>query len=196
MAQTAPGGPDPWSYLTENSPGRSGVVAVKSYGPGFPSLEGGPVATHAGAMSPEVKKSVGCLVTGVAATALSLSAGSENLVNLIAGGIVQPANATVLYIGVFGVVFASFCAIGQAVTPLYLHFFDGDANGKANAPASVQCPTCRPRDRESGVRRARGPLSGELRRAAAAQAEVVIAATGSTTDDATLTAASLAAGRQ
>lgn len=76
------------------------------------------------ALSPEVQQSLGCAVTGAAATALAVAAGGENLVNVIAGGVVVPSNRTVLYIGLVGVVFASFCAIGQALTPLYLYAVD------------------------------------------------------------------------
>ncbi len=72
-------------------------------------------------LSPEVQQSLGCAIAGAGGTAAALAAGGENLVNIIAGGVVAPQNRAVLYIGLAGVVFASFCAIGQALTPLYLY---------------------------------------------------------------------------
>jgi len=75
-------------------------------------------------MSEDVVQSVSCVVTGTAATAAAIAAGGENLVNVIAGGAVAPANRAILYIGLVGVVFASFCQIGQALTPLLLYLMD------------------------------------------------------------------------
>jgi hypothetical protein len=75
----------------------------------------------------EVKQSVGCVITGTTATAAAILAGGENLVNIIAGGVVAPQNSAILYIGLVGVVFASFCAIGQALTPLYLYYTEDAA---------------------------------------------------------------------
>lgn len=73
-------------------------------------------------MPEEVKQSIGCVVTGTAGVAAAVAAGGENLINIIAGGIVVPQNRAVLYIGLAGVVFASFCAVGQALTPIYLYY--------------------------------------------------------------------------
>lgn len=69
-------------------------------------------------MSEQVMASYGCFFTGAAGTAAAVTFGAENLVNVVAGGIVVPANAAVLTIGVLGVVFASFCSVGQALTPM------------------------------------------------------------------------------
>jgi hypothetical protein len=68
----------------------------------------------------------GCVLAGSAGTAAAMLANSENLLNVVAGGIVSPANPAVLYIGLAGVVFTSFCSLGQSLTPLYLYYFDTD----------------------------------------------------------------------
>lgn len=69
-------------------------------------------------MSEQTMASYGCFFTGTAGTAGAVTFGAENLANLIAGGIVAPTNVAVLTIGVLGVVFASFCTVGQALTPM------------------------------------------------------------------------------
>jgi hypothetical protein len=69
-------------------------------------------------------ESIGCLVGGLAGTGAALLAGGQNLVNVVAGGLVAPANPLVLYTGLVGVVFASFCAVGQALTPLYVYYYN------------------------------------------------------------------------
>ena len=98
------------------------VLYAKSYGPGFPMLA--PDASSTEGWSDTAKQSMGCLVGGTAGTTAAMIAGGENLVNVIAGGIVAPANPIALYVGLFGVVFASFCAVGQALTPLYIEYFE------------------------------------------------------------------------
>ncbi len=98
------------------------VLYAKSYGPSFPTLE--PDASQSEGWSDTAKQSMGCLLGGTSGIAAALIAGGENLVNVIAGGIVAPANPIALYVGLFGVVFASFCAVGQALTPLYIEYFE------------------------------------------------------------------------
>lgn len=71
-------------------------------------------------MSEQVQSSYGCFLTGSAGMAAAVAFGGENLANLIAGGIVAPLNPAVLAIGLLGVVFASFCTVGQALTPMAL----------------------------------------------------------------------------
>lgn len=110
---------------------------AKYYGPSFPTLSED--VPPDGRMSDATKQSIGCVLTGSGGTALAVWAGGENLVNVIAGGMVVPANAVVLYTGLVGVVFASFCAIGQALTPLYMHL--------------VETPEPPPRDAGRQVRR-------------------------------------------
>lgn len=68
----------------------------------------------------------GCVLFGTGGTVAALAANSENLLNVVAGGIVTPANPAVLYIGLAGVVFTTFCSLGQQLTPLYLYYFDDD----------------------------------------------------------------------
>ncbi|MCC7271990.1 MAG: hypothetical protein IT561_04925 [Alphaproteobacteria bacterium] len=168
VAQPLGAAADPWTFLSSPRAGRheSRAIPVKSYGPNFPSLPGDSVVEPNGAMTPEVKQSVGCLISGTVATLAAMGAGGENLVNIIAGGTVAPTNTAVLYIGLVGVVFASFCAIGQAITPLYLYYFD---NGAAAPPPPADtlssCPTCREAERDNRRQPATGPLAPELRRA-------------------------------
>lgn len=100
------------------------VLYAKSYGPSFPTLDAD-ATQDPEKWSDTVRQSMGCLVTGSAGTTAALFAGGENLVNVIAGGVVSAANPVVLYVGLFGVVFASFCAVGQALTPLYIQYVEG-----------------------------------------------------------------------
>ena len=70
-------------------------------------------------------QSVACLVTGGAATVAAVGLGWQNVTNLISGGVVPAAGPGAVALGLFGVVFTSFCAIGQALTPLYLDLTNG-----------------------------------------------------------------------
>jgi hypothetical protein len=104
--------------------GRAAEPVLLSSGAAAPAVFLRQVADEAPArpeLPPEVQQSLGCAIAGSAGTAAAVFAGGENLVNIIAGGVVMPQNRAVLYIGLVGVVFASFCAIGQALTPLYLY---------------------------------------------------------------------------
>jgi hypothetical protein len=88
-------------------------------------------------------QSVACLVTGGAATLAALSFGWQNVTNLISGGIVPAAGPGAVALGLFGVVFTSFCAIGQALTPLYLDLVDGvppQPPGEEAVPPRVPVP--------------------------------------------------------
>jgi hypothetical protein len=105
------------------------LVLIRPYGPG---ADGAPDAGD-----DSFKQSMGCLVGGATATAISLMAGGRNVMNVIAGGGLVPANPAVLYIGLVGVVFASFCAIGQALTPLYLHYVEGAGEAPLHAAPPV-----------------------------------------------------------
>ena len=97
------------------------VLYAKSYGPGVQPPESEAPKAEEG-WSDSVKQSMGCLIGGSTGTGLAILAGGENLVNIIAGGIVPAGNPLALYVGVAGVVFASFCAVGQALTPLFLEY--------------------------------------------------------------------------
>ena len=55
----------------------------------------------------------------------ALGFGWQNVTNLISGGVVPAAGPGAVALGLFGVVFTSFCAIGQALTPLYLDIVNG-----------------------------------------------------------------------
>ena len=72
-------------------------------------------------LSPAVAHALGCLLVGTVGTSIAAFAGTKNVVNIIAGGHVVPASQLALYTAVVGVVFGTFCAVGQALTPLYLH---------------------------------------------------------------------------
>lgn len=114
-------------------------------------------------MPPEVQQSLGCAITGSAGTAAAVLAGGENLVNIIAGGVVMPQNRAVLYIGLVGVVFASFCAIGQALTPLYLYSVSTPEPGSAEAArqaARAAAPAAPPARLLRTGFSAHGPLAG------------------------------------
>ena len=104
------------------------LVLTRPYGPGADAAPNAP-----GSTDDSVKQSMGCLIGGTTGTAVALLAGGRNVMNVIAGGGLVPANPAVLYIGIVGVVFASFCAIGQALTPLYLHYVDGPGQPHVHA---------------------------------------------------------------
>lgn len=88
---------------------------------------------------PAFAQALGCVIAGVAGTSVALAAGSENVVNIVAGGLVVPVNRIALYTAVVGVVFGTFCAVGQAMTPLYLHVMKrGQNNNIALSNAVVQ----------------------------------------------------------
>ncbi|HYH18879.1 MAG TPA: hypothetical protein VD995_09715 [Azospirillum sp.] len=97
----------------------------------------------------DVKSAWGCLIGGTVGTGVALAANAENLINVIAGGIVAPASPAVLAIGLAGVVFGTFCTIGQAFTPLYVHYLGTPADGqppKEVAMSNARPPANRPPD--------------------------------------------------
>lgn len=75
------------------------------------------------AVPQEVTAAWGCVLAGTAGTVAAMGANSVNLLNVVAGGLVNPANPAVLYLGLAGVVFTSFCTLGQQLTPLYVYYF-------------------------------------------------------------------------
>lgn len=97
----------------------SGAVPAKSYGPSFslpdPGGDAAQPTREAGATDYDL--SLGCIVGGTTGTALSVAAGGMNVVNLIAGGLVPAASPIAAWVALGGVVFASFCSVGQALTP-------------------------------------------------------------------------------
>ncbi|HEY0834608.1 MAG TPA: hypothetical protein VGE72_11930 [Azospirillum sp.] len=100
----------------------------------------------------DLKSAWGCVIGGTVGTGVALAANAENLINLVAGGIVAPASPAVLAIGLAGVVFGTFCTLGQAVTPLYVHYFERANEAPAPAPSKevaqslVHGPAGRPAD--------------------------------------------------
>ncbi|HYD68300.1 hypothetical protein [Azospirillum sp.] len=85
--------------------------------------------------SDDVRKAWGCVIGGTTGTVVTLAAGAENLINVIAGGLVAPASPAVLAIGLAGVVFATFCTLGQQFTPMYVYYFDNPEKVPTPAPA-------------------------------------------------------------
>ncbi|MGE0713861.1 MAG: hypothetical protein AB7P02_00330 [Alphaproteobacteria bacterium] len=196
---------DPWSYLVaKHAPARHGQVeqghaahGQPDYGRGHqaqrhrgvqgalpalarPAPPNGEALAGDATISADLQQSVGCVIAGTGATALALAAGAENLVNVVSGGLVTSANPVVLYMGVVGVVFASFCSLGQALTPLYLYFTE-PATPAATPPASPGssqdvCVSCRRALHGGPIREASGPLSGDFVRVAATGADRVRAA--------------------
>ena len=71
--------------------------------------------------NPALAHAVGCVIAGSVGTGVAAMAGTKNVVNIIAGGHVFPASHLALYTAVVGVIFGTFCAVGQALTPLYLY---------------------------------------------------------------------------
>ena len=93
-------------------------------------------------MPPEVSAAIGCAVGGSTATAMGALLGAENLVNLIAGGVVASSGA-VLAFGLFGVMFAKFCELGESVTPSVLYYLGGSvaSTERAQPDAAYQLPS-------------------------------------------------------
>lgn len=75
------------------------------------------------AVPQEVTAAWACVLMGTAGTTAAVASNSVNLLNVVAGGIVTPANPAVLYLGLAGVVFTSFCTLGQQLAPLYVYYF-------------------------------------------------------------------------
>src|SRR5205823_10581695 len=70
--------------------------------------------------TPAVTQALGCLIAGSVGTGVAALAGINNVVNVMAGGQVIASSNLALYTAVAGVIFGTFCAVGQALTPLYL----------------------------------------------------------------------------
>jgi hypothetical protein len=108
------------------------------------------VPAAAGSNRELIAQSVACLAVGSLASAATLLVGWQNVTNLISGGGSVPgATPSVVALGVFGVVFTSFCAIGQALTPLYLHYFPEPSPAASRPPqpppaSDPGCTTCGP----------------------------------------------------
>jgi hypothetical protein len=100
--------------------GRSALAAYPApAGLARPAADEPAASVPASGLSDVVKGAIGCVMGGTAGTALAFAAGSQNTVNIVAGGLVPSVNRAALYVGLVGVVFGSFCAIGQSLTPIF-----------------------------------------------------------------------------
>jgi hypothetical protein len=105
-------------------------------------------------MSLEIRQSLGCLASGTAGTLVALGVGAENLVNMISGGIVLPINTGALAVGIFGVVFAGFCTVGESLTPSVLHIMEHSAPVAARAGNTAMAAAISGYDSMASVARA------------------------------------------
>lgn len=80
-----------------------------------------PIATPPAETSSDLSSSVGCVVGGTVGATIASLGGGLNTINMIGGGVVSAINPVTFYVSLVGVVFISFCQLGQALTPLYLH---------------------------------------------------------------------------
>jgi hypothetical protein len=142
---------DPWLHLgveralaPMEQPARTYLAAVPATGTSRPKLSQAQSAQQSDpeAVPHEVKEAIACGIGGTAATAAAFAAGAENLVHVISGGVVAPANSGVLYIGVMGVVFVAFCEISQSLLPIYLHLTKPSPSLPDAAAGSAACPGC------------------------------------------------------
>lgn len=101
------------------------LLPVKSYGPSNsgPKANGDSASNGGLEFGESEQGALGCVVGGVVGTAGAIAIGGENIVNLIAGGLVPVANSAALYAALTGVVFATFCAVGQSLTPLIVYSY-------------------------------------------------------------------------
>lgn len=134
----------------------SPIRLAKSYGPsGGVSTNGTPAAP--GELSDSEYGSLGCVLGGTVGTAAAVLIGGPNIINLIAGGIVPAATPGALYAALAGVVFASFCAVGQGMTPAVMLAYRTATNAFAAAEPEA-APTAPPAPRENPP----PPLLGRL----------------------------------
>lgn len=111
-----PADPGPWRY-----------VAVTPVGLGYHPLAPSEMTSGeppSEAFTEQTREGIACLVTGTVATGLAVVAGWQNVTNLMSGGIVNATTPAAVGLALFGVVFGSFCAIGQALTPVFVNVFD------------------------------------------------------------------------
>lgn len=84
-----------------------------------------------------VKQGLGCLIVGTAATTLAALGGGDEVISVIAGGGLPPTNRMVYLTGLLSVVFVSFCAIGQTMTPLYSHLTAEEEENPPGGPIQI-----------------------------------------------------------
>jgi len=80
------------------------------------------VQAQADAAASEYRAALACITSGTVATSVALAVGGENLLHLIAGGLVPAHNPVALYLALVGVVFGAYCSIGQSLVPIYVHY--------------------------------------------------------------------------
>jgi hypothetical protein len=114
---------------------------IKSYGPsGSPSGNGNGNGNGGIEFGESEINSLGCLVGGSVGMGAALAIGGINISNLIAGGIVPAANPAALYASLFGVVFATFCAVGQAMTPVAVYTYRRYVEEPVSEPLMLRGP--------------------------------------------------------
>lgn len=141
---------------------RAALLSVALLLPALPAHAQAPVAPPATeAPSLELQKSFGCLASGTAGTLAAIGFGPENLVNLVSGGIVTPANSAVLAIGVVGVVFASFCSVGESLTPSVLYMADHAAPAATHLAEAARATAAEALEAATTAARATGTALAE-----------------------------------
>ena len=95
-----------------------------------------------GPLSDGEAQGFGCLSTGLAATALTWVAGTNQMIMVVAGGTLAPTNPLGVALAVTGTVFASVCAVGALATPavvrLWRIYVDGmQVRSEPLAPAQA-----------------------------------------------------------
>lgn len=95
-------------------------------------------------MDPVLSQAIGCLIAGSLATGATIAAGSENVVAVLVGGRVVADNAITFSTALLGVVFGTFCGVGQALTPIYLHLIKGPSPEPAVAYRTTSLQDPRP----------------------------------------------------
>lgn len=145
-----------WLALEPTAEADSAIHLARSYGPSGGSNGGATPAQATGEWSEAEYNSLGCIVGGTVGTVAAVAIAGPNIINMIAGGIVPAATPGAFYAGLAGVVFASFCAVGQAATPaVLLAYRNATTAFAANEPEAAPVP---PRPREDPP----APLLGRL----------------------------------
>lgn len=104
----------------------------------LPSQHSQRALTNIEPLPDSVKEGIGCLVIGSAGTFLAAMAGGEEILNVIAGGGLPPTSRAVYMTGLLSVVFVSFCAVGQTMTPLYTHLMTEEEAAPPHKTIEVQ----------------------------------------------------------
>lgn len=89
-------------------------------------------------------QAIGCISTATLATGATLLSGPGNVMSLLTGGKLLVPDGTTFSVGLLGIVFVSFCSIGQALTPLYIEVL---YSGAPPEPAPPREPLPGPRAR-------------------------------------------------